>query len=125
MVIVYRRFDRFRVEVEERRLTRNGAAVTLTSRDFDILLALIENSGQTVGKNDLMETIWEDTFVEEGNLNRHVSTLRKVLGDDPREQRFIKTIPKTRLPVYGRCPTDRRNRRNSRRRKLLALQTGH
>src|SRR5687768_7724320 len=41
-----------------------------------------------------METVWQDTFVEEGNLNRHVSTLRRVLGDDPREQRYIKTIPK-------------------------------
>ena len=87
-------FDEFRVEVEERRLLRAGLPVTLASRDFDILLALIQSSGQTVDKNDLMETVWADTFVEEGNLNRHVSTLRKLLGDDPKKQRFIKTIPK-------------------------------
>ncbi len=87
-------FDAFRVEVEERRLLRAGLPVTLASRDFDILLALIQNSGETVDKNDLMETVWENTFVEEGNLNRHVSTLRKILGDDPKSQRFIKTIPK-------------------------------
>lgn len=87
-------FDDFRVEVEERRLLRQGTPVTLASRDFDILLALIQSPGQTVDKNDLMETVWADTFVEEGNLNRHVSTLRKILGDDPKEQRFIKTIPK-------------------------------
>lgn len=87
-------FDEFRVEVEERRLLHAGRPVTLASRDFDVLLALVQNFGQTIDKNDLMETVWEDTFVEEGNLNRHVSTLRRVLGDDPREQRFIKTIPK-------------------------------
>lgn len=87
-------FDEFRVEVEERRLLQNGLPVALASRDLDILLALIQNAGNTVDKNDLMETVWEDTFVEEGNLNRHVSTLRKLLGDDPKEQRFIKTIPK-------------------------------
>jgi DNA-binding winged helix-turn-helix (wHTH) protein/tetratricopeptide (TPR) repeat protein len=87
-------FDEFRVEVEERRLLRAGRLVTLASRDFDILLALIQNPGQTIDKNDLMEKVWKDTFVEEGNLNRHVSTLRRVLGDDPKSQRFIKTIPK-------------------------------
>ena len=87
-------FDQFRVEVEERRLWHDGQLVTLTPRAFDILAALVQNSGQTVDKNDLMETVWENTFVEEGNLNRHISTLRKILGDDPKEQRFIKTIPK-------------------------------
>lgn len=87
-------FHGFQVDVEERRLRRNGSTIGLTSRDFDILLALVENAGKTIGKSDLMETVWPDTFVEEGNLNRHVSTLRKILGDDPRQQRLIKTIPK-------------------------------
>lgn len=87
-------FDEFRVEVEERRLTRNGRVVALNPRDFDILLALVERAGTTVDKNALLDLVWDDTFVEEGNLSRHVSTLRKILGDDSREQRFIKTIPK-------------------------------
>jgi DNA-binding winged helix-turn-helix (wHTH) protein len=87
-------FDTFRVDVEERRLTQNGKSVTLTAKVFDILLALIESSGRTVEKEELMRCVWEDTFVEEGNLNRHISTLRQLLGDNPREQRFIKTIPK-------------------------------
>jgi DNA-binding winged helix-turn-helix (wHTH) protein/TolB-like protein len=87
-------FDRFRIDVEERRLTTNGQTVPLNPRDFDILLALVGRPGQTIDKNSLMDTVWGDTFVEEGNLSRHVSTLRKILGDDPRGQRFIKTIPK-------------------------------
>lgn len=87
-------FDAFRVEVEDRRLLRHGKPVMLTPKAFDILLALVGHSGRTVEKDDLMDEVWSDTFVEEGNLNRHVSTLRKILGDDPHEQRFIKTIPK-------------------------------
>ena len=87
-------FEAFRLEVEDRRLTRNGEVLTLTPRDFDILLTLVQNAGQTVEKESLMDAVWQDTFVEEGNLNRHVSTVRRILGDDPREQRFIKTIPK-------------------------------
>jgi DNA-binding winged helix-turn-helix (wHTH) protein/Tfp pilus assembly protein PilF len=87
-------FDAFRVEVEERRLWRDGELVTLSPRAFDILAALVQNSGQTIDKNALMKAVWTDAFVEEGNLNHHISSLRKVLGDDPREQRLIKTIPK-------------------------------
>ena len=87
-------FDMFRVEVEDRRLLLNRKVITLTPKVFDILLALVRNPGKTVEKEDLMEQVWSDTFVEEGNLNRHISTLRKILGDDPHEQRLIKTIPK-------------------------------
>ena len=94
-------FDAFRVDVGERRLFRNDEAVAVPAKDFDILLTLVENSGRIVKKDELMQTIWKDTFVEEGNLNRHISTLRKLLRDDTHEQRFIKTIPK-----QGYCFTD-------------------
>lgn len=87
-------FDAFRVEVEERRLLRKGKAIAVTAKAFDILLTLVENSGATVSKNDLLQAVWHDTFVEEGNLNHHISTLRRVLGDSLKEQRYIKTIPK-------------------------------
>jgi len=87
-------FASFRVDVAERQLWRDGELVPLTSKIFDILLVLVENSGHTLGKDELMSRVWSDTFVEEGNLNRSISTLRKVLGDDSHEQRFIKTVPK-------------------------------
>lgn len=87
-------FSSFRVDTAERRLWRDGKLVPLTPKVFDILLALVENSGHTLEKEELMERVWADTFVEEGNLNRNISTLRKALGDDGRRQRFIKTIPK-------------------------------
>jgi DNA-binding winged helix-turn-helix (wHTH) protein/Tfp pilus assembly protein PilF len=87
-------FASFRVDVAERQLWRDGEIVPLTSKAFDILLALVENSGQTLEKDELMQKVWANTFVEEGNLNRNISTLRKVLGDDSHQQRLIKTIPK-------------------------------
>ncbi len=87
-------FASFRVDAVERRLWCEGEIVPLTPKVFDILIALLENSGRTVEKEELIEKVWADTFVEEGNLNRNISTLRKILGDDSHEQRFIKTIPK-------------------------------
>ncbi len=87
-------FESFRVDPSRRRLWRGSQAIPLTSKTFDILLALVENSGRTVEKEELMDRVWADTFVEEGNLNRNISTLRRVLGDDGHQQRYIRTIPK-------------------------------
>lgn len=87
-------FDSFRVDVIERQLWQDGKVVPLTPKAFDILLVLLENKGNTVGKDELLKKVWADTFVEEGILNRNISTLRKALGDDSHEQKFIKTLPK-------------------------------
>jgi DNA-binding winged helix-turn-helix (wHTH) protein len=87
-------FDSFRVDVAERQVWRDGKIVILTPKVFDILLILLENKGQTVEKEKIIQMVWAETFVEEGSLNRNVSTLRKILGDDSNEQRFIKTLPK-------------------------------
>lgn len=87
-------FDLFRIDIEERRLLHDDKPVRLTPKVFDILLVLVENSGRTLEKDDLMQRVWADAFVEEGSLNRNISTLRKVLGEDSREPRLIKTVPK-------------------------------
>lgn len=87
-------FDSFRIDLEERQLLRESRPVLLTPKVFDILLALVENNGHTLTKDELMERVWSDTFVEYGNLNRNVSTLRKVLGEDSHQPQLIKTIPK-------------------------------
>ena len=58
-------FDMFRIDLEERQLLRNGRRVQLTPKIFDILLTLVENHGHTVGKNELMDRVWADAFVEE------------------------------------------------------------
>lgn len=87
-------FGPFRLDTVERLLLRGHTPVTLTPKVFDILLMLVRNSGRALEKEVFMREIWPDSFVEEGNLNRNISTLRKALSDGQAGQRFIETIPK-------------------------------
>ena len=86
-------FGPFRVDPTNRLLLRDGEVVLLTSKVFEILLVFLESSGELLEKGELMRRIWPDSFVEEGNLTRNVSTLRKALGESPVEHRYILTIP--------------------------------
>ena len=74
-------------------LRRNGAPVVLTLKSFEVLLVLIERRGQIVDKDVLLKLVWPDTIVEENNLARHISTLRKVLNDQPQDHQYIVTVP--------------------------------
>src|SRR5207237_7245754 len=76
-----------------RLLRRNGEVVPLTPKTFDILLALIHSSGEVVSKDELMQRVWPDSFVEEGNLTYNISVLRKVLGERAGEHQYIITAP--------------------------------
>ncbi|HXQ71218.1 MAG TPA: winged helix-turn-helix domain-containing protein, partial [Pyrinomonadaceae bacterium] len=87
-------FGRFRLNVAERVLLRDGEVVPLTPKVFDILLTLVENRGQVVSKEDLMKRVWPDTFVEEGNLTQNISLLRKALGESQGGVQFIETVPR-------------------------------
>lgn len=87
-------FGPFRLDVRERLLTRDGAAVPLTPKAFETLLALIENAGHVLEKDDLLKRVWPDTFVEESTLAKNIFTLRKTLGDDQDGAQFIETVPK-------------------------------
>jgi Tol biopolymer transport system component/DNA-binding winged helix-turn-helix (wHTH) protein len=86
-------FERFRLDPVRRRLLRDGEPVRLTPKAFDTLLILVESSGRTIEKDDLMERVWPDAVVEENNLNQNISALRRVLGDSRDESRYIATIP--------------------------------
>ncbi|HSB08948.1 MAG TPA: winged helix-turn-helix domain-containing protein [Blastocatellia bacterium] len=85
-------FDRFRVNIAERLLLRGEEVVPLTPKVFDILLTLIENSGQVVSKDGLMKKVWPDSFVEEGNLTQNISLLRKALGEGHNGHQYIETV---------------------------------
>lgn len=87
-------FGRFRLKSDERVLLRGEEFVPLTPKAFDILLALLENDGRIVRKDDLMKKVWPDTFVEEGNLTQNVSMLRKALGESANGPQFIETVPR-------------------------------
>src|SRR5262249_4416310 len=86
-------FGPFRVDADKRLLYRDGEVVPLTARVFDVLLVFITNSGRTLTKEELMEQVWPGNFVEEGNLTRNVSSLRKVLGESPDDHHYLVTIP--------------------------------
>src|SRR5207237_6087183 len=88
-------FNDFRVDTGQFLLMRDGGTTPITPTVFRILLALLERAGETVTKDELMKFVWPDSFVEEGNLNRNVSTLRKILNEKPCDHRYIETVPKT------------------------------
>ncbi|HKP39233.1 MAG TPA: winged helix-turn-helix domain-containing protein [Pyrinomonadaceae bacterium] len=87
-------FDQFRIDPEERVLLCNGTPVTLAPKVFDTLLALVERHGHIVEKDDLLQRLWPDTFVEENNLSQCISAIRKTLGDGRHEQRYVETVPR-------------------------------
>jgi eukaryotic-like serine/threonine-protein kinase len=86
-------FGPFRIDPNHRQLLRQEQPVPLQPKAFDILLVLVENSSKVVLKDDLMKTIWPDTFVEESNLSQHIFVLRKTLGEAVEEKRYIVTVP--------------------------------
>ncbi len=87
-------FGPFRLDVDERLLMRDGRMTPLPPKVFDTLLALVENSGRVVSKDELMQSLWPDTFVEESNLTQNISQLRRALGDGAAGAQYIETIPK-------------------------------
>jgi DNA-binding winged helix-turn-helix (wHTH) protein/TolB-like protein/tetratricopeptide (TPR) repeat protein len=94
-------FGPFRLDAEERLLLRQGEIVPLTPKAFEMLLALVENSGRLLGKQELMKRLWPDSFVEEGSLAQNVSLLRRVLGENVEGERFIETVPRRGYRFIG------------------------
>ena len=86
-------FGPFRVEPEERLLLRDQQPVPLPPKAFEILLALIQRRGHLVLKDDLMKTVWPETFVEEANLSQNIFLLRKALGEKANEPHYVVTVP--------------------------------
>ena len=86
-------FGDYRIEKTERLLTRRGEVVPLPPKAVELLFVLLENNNHVVNKEELMERVWADSFVEEANISRTVFLLRKVFGENVGE-RFIETIPR-------------------------------
>jgi Tol biopolymer transport system component/DNA-binding winged helix-turn-helix (wHTH) protein len=87
-------FGPFVIDVRERVLRRDGQPVALTPKAFDVLAALVEQPGRLLSKQELLEKVWPDTFVEESNLAYNVFALRKTLGDTADNAQYIETVPK-------------------------------
>ena len=86
-------FGPFLLDVADRSLKRDGAAIPLTPKYFDLLVALVESAGRLVEKDLLLQKVWPDVAVEEGNLTKGVFALRQAL-DPEAGPSHIETIPK-------------------------------
>jgi DNA-binding winged helix-turn-helix (wHTH) protein/TolB-like protein/Tfp pilus assembly protein PilF len=132
--IIYE-FDNFRIDSGKRLLWNGGGEpISLTPKIFDTLLYLVSHNGKVIEKEELMSAIWADTIVEENNLNKNISVLRRVLGENPGDHRYIVTVPGTgykfvadvRVTADETIPeaSDPEPRREKRRSKRTAFAAG-
>lgn len=83
-------FGEFQLNIEEKQLRRlNGELIQLSPKVFDLLTFLVENNNRLLTKQELLDKVWADSFVEEGNLKINIHTLRKILPES-----FIETVPR-------------------------------
>src|SRR5882672_7437637 len=95
------RFGQFMLDPSRRTLSRANSPVSLTPKAFDVLLFLAQNPNRLVTKEELLQAVWGDTFVEEGNLTQYISHLRKALGDNSEDSRLIVTIARKGYQFTG------------------------
>jgi len=88
-------FAEFRLDAKSHRLFRlaGGSPVPLTPKAVELLLVLVRSGGRVVTKDELLEAVWEQSFVEEANLSQTIFVLRKALGENTKAPRFILTVP--------------------------------
>jgi DNA-binding winged helix-turn-helix (wHTH) protein/tetratricopeptide (TPR) repeat protein len=87
-------FGNFRCDPREHLLLCDGKPVSLSPKSFEILVVLLQSNGRLLTKDELMQKVWPDSFVEEANLTVTVSALRKVLSETSTGQQYIETVPK-------------------------------
>ena len=86
------RFAEFVLSPRRRLLLRNGTPVALIPKYLDLLLLLVARRHDAVSKQAIFDEVWSDVVVSDGALAQAVRTLRRTLGDDSREPRFIRTV---------------------------------
>jgi TolB-like protein/DNA-binding winged helix-turn-helix (wHTH) protein/Tfp pilus assembly protein PilF len=86
-------FDDVEIDVPGFRLFKAGKVVPVEPKALNLLVFLVENRGRLVRKRELIHAIWSDAFVSDHVLNRAIGQLRKLLADDPKEPRYIETVP--------------------------------
>jgi len=100
------RFGPFALDSRRRTLSRADTPVSLTPKAFEVLLFLAQHPNRLVTKEELLQAVWGDTFVEEGNLKQHISHLRKALGDNDEDTRLIVTIARKGYQFTGTVTVD-------------------
>jgi DNA-binding winged helix-turn-helix (wHTH) protein/TolB-like protein len=87
-------FGDFRLDLAEKVLLRDGESVPITPKVFETLRVFVQHAGRLIEKDELMQKLWQDRFVEESNLTFNIKMLRRALGDDAAKPLFIETVPK-------------------------------
>jgi Tol biopolymer transport system component/DNA-binding winged helix-turn-helix (wHTH) protein len=87
-------FGTFRLDPTEKTLSCEGKPVSLAPKVFETLQIFVEHAGRLLEKDELMQRLWQDRFVEESNLTFNIKMLRRVLNDDAHQPRFIETVPR-------------------------------
>src|SRR6185369_11747426 len=96
-------FDEFRLDYAKLMLYRDGHEVLLPPKVIKTLAVLIENSGEILSKDELLERVWEGSIVEESNLSQCLYLLRKTLGDGPVGKPYIETLRRRGYRFNGRA----------------------
>src|SRR6478752_6955252 len=86
------RFSDFVISPRRRLLVREGRELPLIPRYFDLLVFLIEHRDQAVHRREIFDRVWTDVIVSDSALSQAIRTIRRTLGDDSREPRFIRTV---------------------------------
>jgi DNA-binding winged helix-turn-helix (wHTH) protein/tetratricopeptide (TPR) repeat protein len=86
-------FDEFELNEEEFSLSRRGRRIAIEPRALRVLFVLVSSSGKLLDKRVLLDAVWKDTFVEDTTLTRTIAVIRKHLEDDPRDPKYVETIP--------------------------------
>jgi len=100
------RFGEFELDIGQRLLMKDGRELPLTPKAIALLMVLFEKRGQIVAKSELIEKVWTDAIVEEGNLAYTLHLLRKTLGDDPDSPKYIQTVPRRGYRFVAECYAD-------------------
>ena len=87
-------FGSFQFDAEALLLTRGSRSLELSPKALQVLAVLVRNAGRVVSKDDLLNIVWPDAIVEEGNLAVHIFALRRALGADAAAAEYIETVPK-------------------------------
>jgi eukaryotic-like serine/threonine-protein kinase len=94
-------FGEFLLDPRRRTLSRAKLPIPLTSKAFDVLVVLVQNPNRLIGKDELLQAVWGDTIVEEGNLTQYISHLRKALTDDAENPQWIVTMARKGYQFAG------------------------
>ena len=96
-----KQFACFQLDTQNECLWQNGVRIALTPKPFAVLRYLVENPQRLITYDELLDKLWPETYVQPQVLRTYVLELRKLLGDQVENPRFIRTVRRARLLVPG------------------------